>query len=165
MEKRYPILILIFIESFVFYACKKPVKYADIPEIKYIKFILRDTSDELNDHVKKGLLSFSFIDGDGDIGLYESDTIPPMNTNLRISLFNKTDSGFQEVIFPLPLNYRIKYIPGNEGQNKTLKGEVRVDLDCNYQTNYNIIKYKFYIIDRAQHSSNIDSTEEITLNP
>lgn len=159
------ILFLSIIALVLFSACKKPKKYSDIPEIKFLSFRIHDTSDGLNDHVKMGMLSFSFIDGDGDIGVMEYDTIAPLNTNLKISLYKKVDSTFQEVIFPLPLNFRILYISSGEGQNKTLKGEIKIDLNCDYQEQYNIVKYKFYIVDRAQHQSNIDSTAEIILNP
>lgn len=161
MIKHGYIFVLFVIVSILFGSCKKPVKYSDVPEIKFISFIARDTIDALDNPSKFGRLTFSFIDGDGDIGLQETDTAPPMNTNLRISMFNKTDSGYHEVIFPKPMDYRIKYIPGVDGQNKTLKGDIWVDMDCRYYTTYKTVKYKFFIIDRALHYSNTDSTWEV----
>lgn len=164
MNLFFKILILGFLVAVVFSTCKKPKKYSEIPEIKFLSFRLYDTSDGLND-LKMGILSFSFVDGDGDIGAMEYDTAAPLNTNLKISLYKEVDSAFQEVIFPLPINYTIPYLSASAGQNKTLKGEIRVKLNCVYVEQYKIVKYKFHILDRAQHKSNVDSTGEITLNP
>lgn len=165
MKNSDKIILLFLITVTVFFSCKKPKKYSEIPEVKYLSFRLFDTSDGLNDNVKMGILSFSFTDGDGDLGIMNYDTAAPLNTNIKISLYKKVDSTFQEVIFPLPLNFTIPYLSASEGQNKTVKGEIRVKLNCDYQENYKIVKYKFHILDRAEHKSNVDSTGEIMLNP
>ncbi|MBI5219677.1 MAG: hypothetical protein HY958_12175 [Bacteroidia bacterium] len=165
MKTLFKILIPAVVIGFVF-SCRKPKKYSDIPEIHYKSFYLRDTNDQLN-NVKMGTLTFSFIDGDGDIGLRQGDTFPPYDSskyNLFTTLFQKTDSGFEEIHLDNP-NYRLPYIDVSEGQNKTVKGDIKIDFTYNYPLKYHTIKYKFYIMDRAFHKSNTDSTGEIVLKP
>ena len=158
-------LLFIFIIMLVFLGitCRKPVKYSDIPEIKFKSFYLRDTIDALGDNAKIGTLLFYFVDGDGDLGLRQGDTFPPYDTlryNLFTELYEKKDSVFEKIHIVNP-NYRIPYLYEQEGQNKTIKGDIKVDFTYTDPNKYKTIKYKFYIMDRALHKSNIDSTYEI----
>ena len=57
--------------------------------------------------------------------------------------------------------YRIPPLD-REGQNKTLQGEIEVEIEY-YSIDYDTLKYSFYLIDRAYHRSNTDTTTEILL--
>ena len=65
--------------------------------------------------------------------------------------------------FP-PLNYRIPNDPRmkRDGQDKTLKGEISVEIQYQVVPPYDTIKYEFYVRDRAYNKSNVASTTDIT---
>ena len=58
-----------------------------------------------------------------------------------------------------PPYYRIPPLD-REGQNKTLKGEISVDIEY-FTIDYDTLRYSFYLMDRAFHRSNVDTTDEI----
>jgi len=164
---KIPILIITVLLNCL--SCQKIESLPEIPSISFKSFILKDTIDALgNEEGKIGELTFNFEDGDGDIGLKQPDSqsVDSSNFNLFFTLFCKIDSEFIEVSendLETLLNYRIPYIE-KEGQNKSLKGEIQVDFYYYYLTfEYDTIKYSFYIVDRALHKSNIETTPEITI--
>jgi len=146
-------------------SCQKVESISEIPHIEFKSFELRDTIDILGNPGKIGELIFKFEDGDGDIGLEQPDSISSDNTsyNLFFTLYEKIEGQFQKVDeddLETPLNYRIPYIE-NIGQNKTLKGEVKVEFYYYLLMLYDTIKYEFYIVDRALNESNVETTTEI----
>jgi hypothetical protein len=155
-------ILLTFILS-----CQKVEKLSDIPYIEFKSFELRDTIDILGNEGKVGELIFKFEDGDGDIGSDQPDTLFSTNPgyNLFFTLFEKIDGQFVEVDeedLETPLDYRIPFIE-NVGQNKTLRGEIKIEFYYLLML-YDTIKYDFYLMDRAEHQSNIETTPEISFN-
>ena len=163
-------LCLILILS-LFNACKKPVSYPDTPSIKYESFEIIDSIDALDEEMKYGILLFSFIDGDGDIGLNSDDTVAPFDTssiyynNLFITMMEFKNDSLKEVKLTTPLNFRIRPRFESSGQNKTLKGKIKVKLEYNniFLSKYDTIKYYFYILDRDHHQSNTAESNTIIL--
>ena len=166
MKPFVKILILIITVLLSGLSCKKIESLPEIPSISFKSFILIDTTDVLGNEGKIGELTFDFEDGDGDIGLTQPDSLSAdsSNFNLFFTLFSKTDGEFIEVSendLETPLNYRIPYIK-KEGQNKALKGEIQIDF-IYLLFEYDTIKYSFFIVDRALHKSNIETTPEIAI--
>ncbi len=164
MTKGFSIFFILFSGWVLFFSCRKIESYPVIPEIEYKSFTLRDTIDPLGNPGKIGELVFSFVDGDGDIGLPQPDSTSKdtTNYNLFFTMYEMLDGEFIKVDeddLETPLNYRIPYIV-SEGQNKTLKGEIQVDFFY-LIIKYDTIKYKFYIVDRALHKSNDQETDTI----
>jgi len=161
------LLILFILYVLLIDSCKKPKVYSDIPEIKFEEFILKDTVDPLDNPVKKGILEFSFIDGDGDIGLQESDTVYPFDSTHFYNLFLDEyyyENGNVVADTPtVPLYYRIPYIEP-QGQNKVLKGKIKVNIYYTYPVVHDSIFYKFFILDRKFHKSNVEKTTLIVLS-
>ena len=158
------ILILFLLVSFA--ACKEPKKYPSEPEIAF-KELVKNTSalglDESAD------LTISFVDGDGDIGLGESDTMPPFNPesdyyyNFYIRFFIKTNGNFEEYGLAIPARQRIPYI-NHEGKNRSLSGDIIMHLDfLGFGFKNDTLRFDAYIYDRALHKSNTISTSEIIL--
>ena len=56
-------------------ACQKPVEYPVEPKIAYEGFTYLFNTDST--FSGEGIISFSYTDGDGDLGLDERDTLPP----------------------------------------------------------------------------------------
>ena len=166
MKSFTKILIITTIVLLGSLSCKKIESLPDIPSISFKSFILIDTIDALGNEGKIGELIFDFEDGDGDIGLTQPDSlsVDSTNFNLFFTLFGKIDGEFIEVSendLETPLNYRIPYIE-KEGQNKTLIGEIQVDF-IYLLFEYDTIKYSFFIVDRALHKSNVETTPEIAM--
>ncbi len=166
MKPFVKILILIITVLLSGLSCQKIESLPEIPSISFKSFILIDTTDVLGNEGKIGELTFDFEDGDGDIGLTQPDNLSAdsSNFNLFFTLFSKTDGEFIEVSeddLETPLNYRIPYIK-KEGQNKALKGEIQIDF-IYLLFEYDTIKYSFFIVDRALHKSNIETTPEIAI--
>ena len=166
MKPFVKILILIITVLLNGLSCQKIESLPEIPSISFKSFILIDTTDVLGNEGKIGELTFDFEDGDGDIGLTQPDSlsVDSSNFNLFFTLFSKTDGEFIEVSeddLETPLNYRIPYIK-KEGQNKALKGEIQIDF-IYLLFEYDTIKYSFFIVDRALHKSNIETTPEIAI--
>ncbi len=144
------------------WSCRKVEHYPPEPQISFSDFLLRDSVDYLGNRILTGRLSFRFIDGDGDLGMPEIDTIlpgTPSTSNLFFTLYYLHDNTLvpaDEDEVQTPLNYRIPYIKMT-GRDKTMKGEIQVTFFyINFP--YDTIKYSFYVVDRAGHESNTAET-------
>ena len=160
------ILIITIIVLLSGLSCKKIESLPEIPSISFKSFMLIDTIDALGNEGKIGELIFDFEDGNGDIGLTQPDSLSTDSTNFNLffTMFSKIDGEFIEVSekdLEAPLNYRIPYIK-KEGQNKALKGEIKVDF-IYLLFEYDTFKYSFFIVDRALNKSNVETTPEIAM--
>lgn len=161
-------LAVIIIGFFAVIACEKIEPADPIPEIGFKDFKIEDGYDSIGNPTKNCELLFSFIDGDGDIGLikYESDTVDP--GNIFIVPFNKSEDSYSREDDLDTLTFWIKYDDKMErvGQNKTLKGEIKVlfNLYLKFISDYDTLKFDFYIIDRAGNESNVESTNDVAFN-
>ena len=123
--------------------------------------------NDLGAETLTGQLRFDFEDGDGDIGfeIFESDTLNLPDSllyNLFLTLHEKVNGQYVEVDtseLETPPYYRIPPLD-REGQNKTLKGEIMINIQY-LLIEYDTLKYTFYIMDREFHRSNVDTTSEI----
>ncbi|MBU0763302.1 MAG: hypothetical protein KJ607_00540 [Bacteroidetes bacterium] len=164
---RFTICILYILTSVLLLnSCGKPEVYPIEPSITFESIYLNDTIDLLGNEGKVPVLQFSFIDGDGDIGLLDSDTTGIYDSdslyhyNLFLTLYKKVNGEFIELTdLDPPYYYRIPYL-GREGTNRALKGDVYVDMLPLY---YDTVKMDFYIVDRMLHKSNVATTSELPL--
>lgn len=147
-------------------ACLPNNNFPDTPIIKYIGFEKFPKSDGTD---STGVLSFSFTDGDGDIGLAQGDTFPPNNFgsqyyyNFFTRYYEKQNGQFVEVVLDPPNNYRIPVLTPS-GQNKSLEGDIEVELYINNPlSTYDTIMFEAWIVDQALHESNVIKTEEIVV--
>lgn len=168
--------IILFVLIFALPAvvsCRKVEKYPVIPQIQYLGFEKIYNPDlELYD---RGVISFSFQDGDGDIGLNSNDTFPPFNAsseyhyNLIITYFEMQNGVVTEVPIlwynplteqydTLTLSARIPNLTP-DGVNKSISGEIYDTLFIyNFNSSFDTISFDAYIIDRALNISNTIST-------
>ena len=140
-------------------SCLRPQTFPPEPEIAFKSFEI------LSDSAK---LTITFQDGDGDIGLNVSDTLPPFDTssiyhfNLFAQYWEKDDAlgwiqGTDIMGEPIEFRYRTPVITPT-GQNKALKGEIEMTLEPFF---YNLgssqsdtIMYKIMLVDRSLNESN-----------
>jgi hypothetical protein len=168
---RLTCLFIVMTGFFLLSSCMKKEVYPDIPVIAFQDFTLMYGSRIYPD---SGLLTISFKDGDGDIGLRTDQKAPPFDTgsiyyyNYIIDYYEKQNGTFVKRIFDTAsnsaFNSRIPYLTPND-PNKAIKGIIENTLDFHLMPApvYDTIKLKFYIYDRALHKSNVDSTPPIIL--
>ncbi len=119
-------------------------------------------------------LTFSFTDGDGDIGLAEGDTLPPFEPdsyyhyNLYLDYYEKDDVlGWQRgrdlagdsIVFP----YRLKPILV-KGKTRGIKGTMdvsNINFSNPFSTQADTFRFEIRLIDRALNVSNIIQTQTI----
>jgi hypothetical protein len=161
--RKIKLLIIVFAVFALSAACFKIEPISVIPNIEFISFEIFDTTDILQNSSKGGKLKFKFEDGDGDVGLYP--LIVADSTNLEMTLYRKTNGVMQHVTDTtdplLPASaYRIPYMD-RVGQSKVQKGEIIISIIYQSYNQDDIIKYSFFITDRAGNVSNTEETVEI----
>lgn len=167
LKKLITNIILVAILAASIYSCEKEETYPIIPEIKFEDFLLHYNSG-LNAY-DKGVLTISFKDGDGDIGLKQHENDPPYDFNFFISLYeilggdsveyrpvvyNPSTQTFDTVTF----NQRIPMLTP-DGPNKSISGTIEDTLYI-FSPDYQLdtIFFKVFIRDRALHESNVITT-------
>jgi hypothetical protein len=143
----------------------KQENFSDVPFIGYQSFVgLYDTGH----YPVYGVLTITFQDGNGDIGLDDGDIMPPFDTgspyyyNFIIDYYEKQSGQFVKVDLDPPLSSRIPVLsplyPG-----KPIKGIISDTLPLNPAPVFDTIKIEAFIYDRALNKSNVISTPEIIL--
>ena len=157
-----------FIISLLFlsFSCQEITKYSEIPAIIYKSHIANDSTDILGNKIKYVELTFSIIDGDGDFGLADYDTLPPFDTiynyNFFSTLFAKTSEGYEEIEILLS-SYRIPYIEVENG--KAYKADIQIEFEYFHSLMpADTIKYEFYVVDKALNESNIEISPDIAFD-
>ena len=146
----------------LFFACKKRESFSDIPYLEFSHYELKDSVDALENITKLCELHIYFTDGDGDIGLFESDTIAPYDYNLFVNYFEMYNDSLQQINVNPPYHIRIPNLTPT-GQNKSLKVDVKYDVDVTYR-NSDSIKFELKLFDRALNESDWVSSSLIILN-
>ena len=146
-------------------ACRKPEKFSEIPTIEFVSLEASEDPSSGTDV----LLTIKFQDGDGDIGLDESDTQAPFDTssiyyyNCFITYYEKQNGNFVEVELPSTLNMRIPRL--SDQTEESISGELYLELFANNPFSpYDTIRYELFIVDRALHHSNTITTTEYVTN-
>ena len=147
-----------------FTSCVKENKFPHQPIIEFKKFVLyeNDSAD----------CFINFKDGDGDIGIFDGDKISPDDLKMKYlykepgGTFLPVDSSFGTSKFDtLFYGYRVPNITP-EGQYKGLDGEIKIKFrTAPLFGPHAIIKFEITLKDRAGNTSNMVTTNEITVIP
>lgn len=146
-------------------SCMKRETYPVIPHIAFENFTLEFDSGQ---YARRGYLTISFKDGDGDIGLYPGQTNPPFDTgsiyyyNFIIDYYERQNGIFVLRELDPPYHARIPNLTPNSA-DPAIRGFITDTLILNPMPVYDTVMFKFRIYDRALHSSNTDSTPPIIL--
>lgn len=143
---RYTFLIVIL---FLFVAsCVQPPDYPIEPRIEF-RSMNQNTFDELDEDSLSIVVYFE--DGDGDLG--SDDSINMFWEDSRVP-------GFQ-------IPFKIPFIE-IQGNSKAISGTITTYYPITFCLSdadpIDTFYYKIYIVDRAGHQSNVDSTDVIYLN-
>jgi len=145
--------ILIFTFMTICSSCSDEDTYPVTPEIAF-KSLEKFTGVSGQDSL---MLTFSFTDGDGDIGSAAADSF---RRDVFARLFELNNGVFEEAPLSAPLSYRIPYLTPR-GNNKSLKGDIAINIDYNIFRPNDTIFYKLYMTDRAGNKSNEISSSTI----
>ncbi|MEZ4757738.1 MAG: hypothetical protein R2817_12990 [Flavobacteriales bacterium] len=116
-------------------------------------------------------LTITFTDGDGDIGLDDTDTEAPFEPgsdyyhNLFVGFDQLNNGVWQEVQLALPLNYRVPRITPS-GQNKALSGELAVALKpwpIIPGSEGDTVRFDVRLLDRSLNASNEASSGAVVV--
>ncbi len=172
LKNGYIIFVLIVFFS-ILTACPEPKKYPDEPQIQFEQVELKDSTDLLGNKNKVYRLKFGLIDGDGDIGLKESDTSGIYNpdslysNNLFTTLYEIINGDTLKADSDKQRNFRVPYVQP-QGQNTTLIADLFININFSYNQDgnllYDSIYFDFYIVDRKFNKSNIQSTPVLKLD-
>ena len=146
----------------LFFACKKRESFSDIPYLEFRNYELKDSVDALGNITKLCELHIYFTDGDGDIGLFNDDTIAPYDYNLFVNYFEMHNDSLQQINVNPPYHIRMPNLTPT-GQNKSLKVDVKYDVNVTYR-NSDTIKFELKLFDRALNESDWVSSSLIILN-
>jgi hypothetical protein len=139
-------------------SCSEKEEYPVIPQIEFEGMIkLFNSNLNLYD---RGVLRISFKDGDGDIGLRESETLPPYDYNFFVKYYELQNGTEVHVVIAdsNEFNARIPVLTP-DGPIKAIKGEIEDTLFIyNFQSGFDTIKFDAYLLDRALNKSNTIST-------
>lgn len=161
-------------------ACQKPVEYPIEPHIAYEGFTYLFNADST--FSGEGIVSFSYTDGDGDLGLDDGDTLPPFGINdtyyynmvidylkyvngafvkMPLLSWNPQTQSYDTVSF----NARFHRLRDNDDP-KAISGVMEYTLPVQNPLSPNdTIKFEIRVIDRALHESNVIQTDPIYTNP
>jgi hypothetical protein len=152
----------------VLYSCEPPI-FSEVPTITFKGATTNKDADTL-------ILTITFRDGDGDLGISGTDTAADFN--YLIEAQKKLDGEFKTVVLP-------QFTPGVQstlnGRFPVLKpdgqpGPIEGDLDYTiglieppdltnelYIMPFDTLQFKIYILDRAGHRSNQVTSSEVVV--
>jgi len=159
--------------------CEPIRSYSEIPEIHFKKLVFVDSIDShLSNLIKYAVLSFSFIDGDGDLGVapWEKNPDGTAKPGLGLSkihytwyqkLPDETYEPFEFVNNTIDQESEIPYgsvMDKTDAQNKTLKGTIEIALETPMDPQgIDVMRVEFFIVDRAGNKSNIEYTPDFSI--
>ena len=146
-------------------SCQKPVEYPIEPHIKYEGFTYLINADST--FSGEGVISFSYTDGDGDLGLNDSDTLPPFGLhdahyyNMVVDYLKCVNGEFVKMPL-LSWNVQTQTYDTISFNSGTMDYTLIVQ---NPLSPNDTVKFEIHILDRALHESNVIQTEAIYTNP
>ncbi len=161
MKTVHPLVMLAVLSLIFFPSCEEVEQISKIPAITFKSFELSEM-DTMSNTILVGTLTFSFIDGDADIGVNTDYADGNDSVNFFLMTFEKLN-GIYRPAGNDTMKYQIRYDERLDrvGQNKTIKGDIELLIYYFVTPPYDTIRYDFYIVDRAFHKSNTESTTDI----
>ena len=164
MKKTFflPFILIVMILS----SCQKQETFSEIPLISFVNFEKIVDGSGIDN---QGKLTIHFQDGDGDLGLNESDISAPFDTssiyyyNFFIDYYKKQNGEFV-LLEQLDETRHARFPRLSDALPESIEGDISVVLYINtydYTTIYDTLRLECYIVDRALHKSNTITTPDI----
>jgi hypothetical protein len=157
------LLVTILLFLFLFSSCQKKEQYPIIPVIEFKDYKVIQKSDTLDSTIA---ITFSFKDGDGDIGYPDGDST---HTSILVYYYKKKKGAFFLHIDPTNpdtnFNANLPMILA-PGVKRPIKGDIEYSIDIWSDpiiSKYDTVYVAFTLLDRALNVSNMIKTPEIVL--
>ena len=161
-------------------SCQESVEYPVKPQIAYqgLTYLFNADSTFSGECV----VSFTYTDGDGDLGLDDGDTLAPFGPNdahyynMVVDYLKSVNGEFvktpllswnvqTQTYDTVSFNARFRRLRDSE-EPKAISGTMEYTLPVqNPLSPDDTIKFEIHILDRALHESNVIQTEAIVTNP
>ncbi|MFO8086498.1 MAG: hypothetical protein R6T91_01660 [Bacteroidales bacterium] len=163
MNKLIFFIVILFSGLLLLYSCTEDPDYPDTPRIKFERF------QKINND-STGIITLSFTDGDGDIGLASSDTLSPYDSNyfynFFLYIFERKNGQYDTVQTNIPFHGRIPLLE-NVQEGESIEGEIDMEIDIFSMDVFipsDTVRFEIFIVDRALNHSNTVTTPRIVLN-
>ena len=167
--KTFLYLLCLFCLGWCVCNCSRVQSYSDVPEIGFVSLSFENVTTALGTD-RMAVLVFSFVDGDGDIGVRSrshQDSISKIHYTWQKKL---TGGTYEPYKFPKTGTTDSTAIPYNsvmnkdEAQNKTLKGTIQIALYApDKPQDVDTMRIEYFIFDRAGNKSNVDKTPDFSI--
>ncbi len=167
MHRRF--LMIFFTSALLlwgFSSCKKLDEYPKEPQITFKNFYKIPSGAAADNY---GIIEVDFTDGDGDVGLSETNIYPPFDSssvyyyNFFIDYFEKQRGTWVKPVLYETFNARIPVLNTSNG-DQPLKGTISIQVPINnFTSTYDTIRFDCRICDRALNMSNTVTTPEIII--
>ncbi|MCR4879067.1 MAG: hypothetical protein K5901_07105 [Bacteroidales bacterium] len=161
--KKFSIGIMVIAFALVAAGCRRESKYSEVP---HIEFVSLEKVDNGTGHDSQAELTVYFQDGDGDIGLDESDKNPvfavdsPYYYNFFIDFYEKQQGEWVKIDLPTPLHSRVPHLSDNVPES--IEGKLTIVTYINNPFSpYDTVRLTCWLVDRALHHSDTITTPEI----
>jgi len=161
--KKIGIGLLVIVFALALTGCRHEEKF---PVVPHIEFVSLEKLDDGTGHDCQAELTIHFQDGDGDIGLDETDKNPvfavdsPYYYNFFINLYEKQHGEWVEMELPMPLHARIPHL--SKVVPESIEGTLSITTYINNPYSpYDTVRLTCWIVDRALHHSDTITTPEI----
>lgn len=130
-------------------------------------------------------LVIKYRDGDGDLGLQQSDTLPPFNfvadsinsdrninyfyNNLHVEYLEKNGDTYTHAIAPFTTDtlkkmFRVMVLTP-EGKFKAIRGTIEVKFEPSiFPNRADTVKFRVKLIDRLLHESNVAESGDVVIS-
>jgi hypothetical protein len=161
------ILLIVFLMGTAhFTGCIQKEQYPVEPVIGFTGFGIYPS---VQGYDSMGVVQITYTDGDGDIGLYDYDTVEPYRYNYFLKFMQMNKGVLEEIRLAdssLNFNARIPMLTPS-GKNKNIRGEISMFLELYYAwpiLTSDTVAFEIFIRDRALHMSNVVQTPLYILN-
>ena len=161
--KKFSIGIMVIAFALVAAGCRREPKYSEVP---HIEFVSLEKVDNGTGHDSQAELTVYFQDGDGDIGLDETDKNPvfavdsPYYYNFFINLYEKQHGEWVLLDLPTPLHARVPHLSNSVPESIEGKLTILTFINNPYSP-YDTVRLTCWLVDRALHHSDTLTTPEI----
>ena len=161
--KKFSIGIMVIAFALVAAGCRNEPKYSIVP---HIEFVSLEKIDDGTGHDSQAELTIYFQDGDGDIGLDETDRLPvyavdsPYYYNFFINFYEKQGGEWVLIELPTPLHARVPHLSNSVPES--IEGKLSIVTYINNPFSpYDTVRLSCWLVDRALHHSDTITTPEI----
>ena len=153
--KKFSIGFLVAVFVLVTTGCRREPKYSEVPHIEFVSI---EKIDNGTGHDSQAELTIYFQDGDGDIGLDETDRNPVFAVDSPY--YEKQDGEWVELELPTPLHSRIPHL--SDDVPESIEGKLSIVTFINNPNSpYDTVRLSCFLVDRALHHSDTIITPEI----